>query len=120
MKVEEQGTEIREGNLKRTEKKMAKKSRKAAARYSELSRAKKKGQRDKLPHQTPTVSVSTPQGIAEPKPARKPVSEPVPRMQAELKRGARSYQYVRTDLKRIGVLAGAMIVILIILTFALG
>ncbi len=98
---------------------MAKKSRKTAARYSELSKAKKKKQRDKPSEQTGTVSVSTSQSIAEPAPVRSTVPKAVPR-QAELKRGISSYQYVRADLKRIGILAGIMILILIIVSFALG
>jgi hypothetical protein len=99
---------------------MAKKSRKTAARYSELSKAKKKKQRDKPSEQTGTVSVSTSQSMAEPAPVRSTVPKAVPRPQAELKRGISSYQYVRADLKRIGILAGAMILILIIVSFALG
>ena len=99
---------------------MAKKSRRTAARYSELSKSKKKKRHDKPSVQSGTVSVSTSQKIAEPAPVKSPVSRTVPGPQAELKKGVPSYQYVRADLKRIGILAGTMILILIIVSFALG
>jgi hypothetical protein len=99
---------------------MAKKSRKTAARYSELSKAKRKKHRDKPSVQTETVSVSTSQRVIVPAPVKSPVPKAVPRPQAELKKGIPSYQYVRADLKKIGLLAGAMILILIIVSFALG
>jgi hypothetical protein len=99
---------------------MPKKSRKTAARYSELSKARKKKQRAKPSLQTQTVSVSTLQGIAESKPAKEKAVRQPPRVQPELKRGFPRYEYVRADLKRIGVLAAAMILVLIILSFVLG
>jgi hypothetical protein len=99
---------------------MAKKSRKTAARYSELSKAKKKKSHDKPPVQTGTVSVSTSQKVVEPGPVKSQVPRAVARPLAELKRGIPSYQYVRADLKKIGILAGGMVLILIILSFALG
>lgn len=100
---------------------MAKKSRKTAAKYSQLSRAKKRKQRGKPSLQTGTISAPESQEIAEPKPIIKsPVSKTTPRTQPELKRAIVAYQYVRADLKRIGILAGMMIIILIVLTFVLG
>jgi hypothetical protein len=99
---------------------MAKKSRKTAARYSELSKTRKKKQKSKPSLQTQAATVSATQDAAEPKPARRPVVKQAPRAQAEHKRGLPSYDYVRADLKKIGVLAGAMILVLIILTFVLG
>ena len=106
---------------------MAKKSKKTAARYSELSKAKKKKQqqqRGKTPDHIQPVSVTEATEFAGPEPVERPVARPVakpaPRVQTEGKRGIPSYEYVRTDLKRIGILAGAMIVILIILSFILG
>lgn len=98
---------------------MAKKSRKRAAKYSELSRTKKKKLRGRPPPQTGTTSVPESQEIAEPKPIRSPVSKAAPRTQPEPRRAAASYQYVRADLKRIGILAGMMVIILIVLTFVL-
>ena len=99
---------------------MAKKSRKTAARYSELSKAKKKKHGDRPPVQTGTVSVSTSQKVVEPGPVKSQAPKAVARPMAELKRGIPSYQYVRSDLNKIGMLAGAMVLILIILSFALG
>lgn len=99
---------------------MAKKSRKTAAKYSELSRAKKKKLRGEPSLQTEMISAPKSQEIVEPKPIRSPVSRAAPRTQLQPKRAAASYQYVRADLKRIGTLAGMMIIILIVLTFVLG
>ncbi len=99
---------------------MAKKSRKVAAKYSELSRAKRKKQRGKPSLQTGTISAPKPQEIAEPRPIKSPVSKTAPRTQPQPKRAAAAYQYVRADLKRISILAGMMIIILIVLTFVLG
>ncbi len=99
---------------------MAKKSRKTAAKYSQLSRAKKKKQRGSPSLETGTISAPKSQEIAEPKPIKSQVSKTAPRTQPQPKRAAASYQYVRADLKRIGILAGMMIIILIVLTFVLG
>jgi len=99
---------------------MAKKSRKTAAKYSQLSKAKKKKPRGKTSPQTGTISAPQFQEIAEPRPIKSPVSKTTPRTQPEPKRAALAYQYVRGDLKRIGILAGIMIVILIVLAFVMG
>jgi len=99
---------------------MAKKSRKVAAKYSQLSRAKKKKQRGSPSLQTGMISAPKSQEIAEPKPIKSPVSKTTLRTQPEPKRATLAYQYVKADLKRIGILAGMMIIILIVLTFVLG
>ncbi len=99
---------------------MAKKSRKVAAKYSELSRAKRRKQRAKPSLQTGTISAPESQEISEPRPIKSPVLRAAPRTQPQPKRAAAAYQYVRADLKRIGILAGMMIIILIVLTFVLG
>jgi hypothetical protein len=99
---------------------MAKKSRKTAAKYSELSKARKKKQRGKPSLQAQAAPVSAAQDTAEPKPAKRPVVKQTPRAQSEHKRGLPSYDYVRADLKKIGVLAAAMVLVLIILSFVLG
>ena len=104
---------------------MAKKSKKTAARYSELSKAKKKKQqRGKTPDHIQPISVAEATEFDGPEPVERPVARPVakpaPRVQTEGRRGMPSYEYVRTDLRRIGILAGAMLGILIILSFILG
>jgi hypothetical protein len=101
-------------------KKMAKKSRKTAARFSELSKASKKKRRNKSPVATATIAAPVTQEQAEPTPLEKPVPKPAPRTKPALKRAALGYQYVRDDLKKISMLAGIMIVILIVLAFILG
>lgn len=99
---------------------MAKKSRRVAAKYSQLSKAKRKKQRGSPSLQTGMVSAPESQEIAEPKPIKPAVSKTTPRAQPGPKRAAAAYQYVRADLKRLGILAGMMIIILIVLTFVLG
>lgn len=99
---------------------MAKKSRRVAARYSQLSKAKRKKQRGRPSLQTGMVSAPESQEIAEPTPIKPAVSKTTPRAQPGPKRATAAYQYVRADLKRIGILAGMMVIILIVLTFVLG
>ena len=134
---------------------MAKKSRKTAARYSELSKAGKKKQKARGPAQaevrteteikaepkpqvqlekeavteaqpepvveaqkksrSQTVSVSTSREPLQPRSARGPVT----RAKSEAKLAASGAELVRSDLKRIGILAGIMLIILIILAFTL-
>ena len=127
---------------------MPKKSRKTAARYSELSKGGKKKQKAKGPAQaefqaeteiqpeietetqaqpqpeveaqkkakSQTVSVSTSREAVQPRGAR----GPLPRVRSEAKLAASGSELVRSDLKRIGILAGIMLIILIILAFTLG
>ena len=89
---------------------MAKKSRKAAVKYSELSKSGKKRQLNR--HSVPTRVISAPESQEEVSPVRVRRSEP--------KRALPAYQYVNIDLKRIGILAGVMVIILIVLAFVLG
>lgn len=104
---------------------MTRKSRKRAARYSELSRTRKKKQPiRRLPEQQVAPSQPEPKEeravtSAEKGPTPKAQPSVQPRMSQAKGRVMVSYQYVRDDLKKIGVLAGAMIVILIILAFVL-
>ena len=120
--------EVRYGgcNFGRADREMTKKSKKTAARYSELSKAKKKKQqqRGKTANHIQTVSVTEASELTEletlERPVARQVTRPAQRAQTDGKRGMPSYQYVRADLKKIGILAGAMLVILIILSFVLG
>ena len=105
---------------------MAKKSRKAAARYSELSKGGRKKQRVK--------NSSQPAAAVAPTPAEPPESTKIDAVtdkktvttgvaikpQAVQKQYLPDYQYVRGDLRMIGILAGTVVVILIVLTFVLG
>lgn len=120
---------------------MAKKSRKTAAKYSEMSKGGKKKQRPKAPAQpqaaqapdedqtqneiqpqarSETVSVSMSRETVQPKSVKPQATRTVPRAKSEMKLAASGLEYARSDLKRIGILAGGMLVILIILAFVLG
>lgn len=103
---------------------MTRQSRKRAAKYSELSRTRKKrhsGRRLPDQHVAP-VQVSEEAAVASSKTSAAPAVQP--RIQSKMtpaqSRILASYQYVRDDLKKIVMLAVAMVVLLIILTFVLG
>lgn len=105
---------------------MAKKSRKRAARYSELSMSRKKRQVAR-PASEPEA-VSTPKSQETPAPSTKkspvpqkgPAPQRGPKTQPGIKLTIPDYRYVRDDLKRVGILTAAVIVIIIILAFVLG
>lgn len=106
---------------------MTKKSHKRAAKYSELSRAKQR-KRKQLARIAPEQTVSTAKETQEVAATKETVSAKAPttstakaaKTQPEHKITIPGYQYVRDDLKRIGILTGAIIVILVILAFVLG
>ena len=98
---------------------MAKGSHKAAARYAAAGKRKKGRQYAKRrpPEQAQVVSQQAkPLNIA-PTPALRSESQLKPR--PELRRGL-DYRYVSGELKRIGIIAGAIFAILIVLAFLLG
>jgi len=105
---------------------MAKKSRKRAARYSELSKSKRKRQVTRPGPQPQAVSTAKTQEVAaastkkSPVPAKSAATQRGPKTQPGLRLTIPDYKYVRNDLKRIGILTGAIIVIIIILAFVLG
>ncbi len=103
---------------------MARQSRKTAAKYSSLGKAKRKKPKNeittipkaKAAPISETESEGVERSIAEPKPAPRPISM----AQTKAIQNLPGYDYVRGDLRRIGILAGSVVVILIILTFVLG
>ncbi len=101
---------------------MAKKSKKAAARYSELSRTRKRKRQPGAVSAPPEAvgAASQETAPARQRPAPRSAPRPVQRAQADPRRGLPGYEYVREDLRRLGVLAGGMILVLIILAFTLG
>jgi hypothetical protein len=105
---------------------MAKKSRKRAARYSELSKSRRKRQVARPGPQPQVVSKPEAQAVAaavtkkSPAPAKSPATQKGPKTQPGLRLTIPDYKYVRNDLKRVGILTGAIIVIIIILAFVLG
>ncbi len=105
---------------------MAKKSRKRAAKYSELSKSRRKRQLARPGPQPQAVSTPKPQEAVATTSTKK--SSPPPKSPTT-QRGPKTpglrltipdYKYVRDDLKRVGILTGAIIVIIIILAFVLG
>jgi hypothetical protein len=106
---------------------MPKKSRKRAARYSELSKSKKKQRQGARPTPEPkaiftTTTQETPAPAAKksPVPVKSPTPQKGPKMQPGIRLTIPDYRYVRDDLKRVGILTGAVIVIIIVLAFVLG
>jgi len=117
---------------------MPKKSRDRAAKYSELSRARRRKRKQqsrvapeakaaliKETQPKETQEVVAPKEVASrkaaaPSPTKSAPPKAVARTQFERKLAVPGYQYLRDDLKRVGILAGAIIVILIILAVVLG
>jgi hypothetical protein len=103
-----------------------KSSRKRAAKYSELSRSKKKRQGARPVPEPKVVSTTAKQEMAAPATKKSPVpsKSPSPQRGPKAIPGVRvaipEYRYVRDDLRRVGILTGAIIVIIIILAFVLG
>ena len=106
---------------------MSKKSRKRAAKYSELSksRPRRRRQLDKVSTEPKAVMPAETKEVKETKEtqvaaAKSPTPKVSPKAQPERKTALPGYQYVREDLKRIGIMTAAVVVILIILAFVLG
>ncbi len=105
---------------------MPKKSRKRAAKYSELSTSRRKRQFTRIAPESETVSTPESQETTASVTQKSPAPPKSPAIQRGLKTqpGIRltipDYQYVRDDLKRVGILTAAVIVIIIILAFVLG
>jgi len=104
---------------------LARKSRKAATRYSELSKTKKKKQRNGFFEPKAAVSFNNRteevfEHSEKPSLQNAASARRVPAAQEKAIQSLARYDYVREDLKRIGILSGAAIVILVILAFVLG
>jgi hypothetical protein len=108
---------------------MPKKSRKRAAKYSELSRSRKKQRQGTRPAPevkavsdttSPEAVEATPVVKKSPVPAKSPAPQRAPKLQPGIRISIPEYRYVREDLKRVGILTAAVIVIIIILAFVLG
>lgn len=106
---------------------MAKKSRKRAAKYSELSKSRRKRQLARSGPGPQAVSTPKPQEAVattstkkSSPPPKSPATQRGPKSQPGLRLTISDYKYVRDDLKRVGILTGAIIVIIIILAFVLG
>jgi len=106
---------------------MGKRSRKVASKYSQLSKQGKKRQRPRNSHGEERAQVGAGTGAAsqprtktEPKPAPVAAGRPAAAAQARHAITVPGFEYMKGDLRRIGVLAGAAVVLLIILSFALG
>lgn len=110
---------------------MPKKSHKRAAKYSELSKSRKKRQGARpapepkvvsaTPSDTPSEEIAAPVVKKSPVPAKSPAPQRGgPRTLPGVRIAIPEYRYVRDDLKRVGILTAAIIVIIIILAFVLG
>jgi len=97
---------------------MPKKSRKRATKYSELSKARRKRQLERLP--TEPKAALTQETQEKPAVKKSPAPKTMPRPQAGAKQIIPDYKYVRNDLKRIGILTAGVVIILIVLAFVLG
>ncbi len=91
-----------------------KKSHRVASRQAAASKQRKKKKRAQTPQQRAITAPITPPptDIAPPEPL-------TPRVTKTIQEAAPSFQYVITDLRKIGIIAGSAIIILIILGFIL-
>jgi len=106
---------------------MSKKSRKRAAKYSELSKSRRKRQAVRPGPQSQVASTAEAQETVaavsvkkSPTPPKSITAQKGPRTQPGLRLAIPDYKYVRNDLKKVGILTAAVIVIIIILAFVLG
>lgn len=99
---------------------MTKRSRRTAARYSALSKEGKRRQHRKRYPQQGIPSTPRYQGIVEPPSSLSSISETVAKPGPRLKQALPGYEYLSADLKKIGIIAGSMLAILVVLAFVLG
>lgn len=108
---------------------MAKKSHRVASRQAAVSKERKRKKRSQTPqrHPMPAGAPAAPSTEATPEPATapstvatEPSTAPSVTKPASTRQAAPRYQYVIADLRKIALIAGAMLVILIVLAFVLG
>jgi len=105
---------------------MAKKSHRVASRQAAVSKERKRKKRSQPPqrHPMPAGAPAAPSTDATPEPATvaTPESSTAPSVTrpASTRQAVPRYQYVIADLRKIALIAGAMLVILIVLAFVLG
>ena len=103
---------------------MPKKSHKRAAKYSELSKSRRKRQAVRPGPQAQVVATAETQEVVaatiKSTAPKTTAAQKGPRTQPGLRLAIPDYKYVRNDLKRVGILTSAVIVIIIILAFVLG
>jgi hypothetical protein len=97
---------------------MPQKSRRVASRQAAASKErkrKKKSRAQTLQRQVKPAGVPTAQPPVAPESPSAPLPQP-----PKVRQAAPRYQYVTSELRRIAILAGAMILILVVLAFVLG
>ena len=109
---------------------MAKKSHRVASRQAAVSKERKRKKRSQASqgHPMPAGALAVPPTMATPEPATTPstVATPEPSTAPSVTRPASRrqavprYQYVMADLRKTALIAGAMLIILIVLAFVLG
>ena len=99
---------------------MPRKSRKAAAKYSQLSRTRKRRQPLGSYTEPKAAVVQEDQEPVKPRPSASAVPRATPKPQREVGHALVDYQYVRDDLKRIGVMTAGVLLVLVVLAFVLG
>ncbi|MDY6907408.1 MAG: hypothetical protein SV910_04130 [Chloroflexota bacterium] len=105
---------------------MPQKSHRVASRQAEVSRERKRKKKSRGPQVSQRNPASPPDEAAlasvdGPGPAPEPISPATPPRRERPQRVALPvYQYVYADLRRIAIIAAAILVVLIVLTFVLG
>ncbi|MBE0481562.1 MAG: hypothetical protein IBX68_11360 [Dehalococcoidia bacterium] len=99
---------------------MARKSRRTAARYSEISKERKKKQRGRAPLLEDTASEPITVAVPEQAQTRYAPYRTAPAARSDTKEAAAEYSHVKEDLRVVGIISGAMLTLLIVLSFVLG
>lgn len=101
---------------------MPKKSHRVASRQAQVSKERKRKKRAQSPQRRAITAQITPASIpaAQPPAAPKPAAQPSAVPKPTAAPAAPRYQYFIADLRKIAVLAGAMLIVLIVLAFVLG
>jgi hypothetical protein len=105
---------------------MPKKSHRVASRQAQVSKERKRKKRAQSPQRRATTAQVKPAGspAAQPSTASKPAIQPSAATKPAAKPSAPQaiprYRYVIADLRKIALIAGAMLIVLIVLAFVLG
>ena len=105
---------------------MPKKSHRVASRQAQVSKERKRKKKAQSPQRqaavTPaesgTIHVAEPQAV--PKPEIQPLAPAKPSAKPAVAQAVPRYQYFSSDLRKTAVLAGAVLLVLIVLAFVLG
>ncbi|MFQ5924731.1 MAG: hypothetical protein ACE5IE_01865 [Dehalococcoidia bacterium] len=101
---------------------MPRKSHRVASRQAEVGKERKRKKRSRAPQRHAVATPDKPAGVPPHSPSvtPEPIAPPLPQPRPSTRPVTPRYQYVAVELRKIAILTGAILVILIVLTFLLG